>query len=292
VVHGLVVDQLGVKTATYLGHSMGGQLVLGYALSWPDAVEKLVLEAPAGLEEYPREITVAPGKKLDLFNPAFASDFEAWKATWDQTGLREREKNLTPQQIDDFFHFRQRDPVTGAVSPANSGYFLRDSQYARLHTDQRIGMIKSDPKEFQQWVDLFIYDIYTMAIELQEADPNNLYRRLVNIKAPIFLAFGAKEPFIPGHAFNGLSDLSREAILPFMRRMAVAGRDLTVKVYPSAAHFIHTDEPVAFPEDAVDFTKTGRVNTTTPGTVDLIINGAANAPAAPAAAAAPTGLNK
>ena len=62
VVHDLVVNQLGVKRAYYLGHSLGGQLVLGYALTWPDAVQGLALEAPAGLEEYPREVTIAPGK--------------------------------------------------------------------------------------------------------------------------------------------------------------------------------------------------------------------------------------
>ncbi|MEW6124219.1 MAG: alpha/beta hydrolase [Pseudomonadota bacterium] len=294
VVHGLVVDQLGVKKAAYLGHSMGGQLVLGYALTWPETVTKLILEAPAGLEEYPREVTVAPGKKLDLFNPDYAHDFKAWAATWDQTGLREREKNLTAQQIDDFYHFRKRDPVTGAVTPSKSGYFLRDSEYARLHTNQRIGMIKGDPRELQQWVDVFTFDIYAMVAELQEKDPNSLYKRLVDIKIPIFLAFGDKEPFIPGVAFNGRSDLSREAILPFMRRMTAAGRDLSVKVYPDSAHFIHTDDPIEFAEDAVDFVKTGRVESMSPVVVDRIIHGAPGGKAAAPAgeAAVPVGLNK
>lgn len=294
VVHEVVVNQLKVPKAAYLGHSMGGQLVLGYALTWPEAVTKLILEAPAGLEEYPREVTAAPGKKLDLFDPAYAHDFDAWKKTWDQTGLREREKNLTAQQIDDFFHFRARDPVTGKTSPQRNGYFLRDSEYARLHTAQRIGMIQGDPRELQQWVDVFIFDIYAMVAELQEKDPNSLYKRLTDIKIPIFLAFGDKEPFIPGYAFNGLNDLSRQLILPFMRRMNAAGRDVQLKVYPGTAHFIHTDEPVAFAEDVVDFVETGRVPTGSPATVDRLIHGApAAAGAAEAAtAAAPTGLNK
>lgn len=294
VVHGLVVDQLKVGKAAYMGHSMGGQIVLGYALTWPDAVTKLILEAPAGLEEYPREVTVAPGKTLDLFNPAYARDFEAWARTWDQTGLRAREKSLTPQQIDDFFHFRRRDPVTGAVTPSKSGYFLRDSEYARLHTAQRIGLTKGDPRELQQWVDVFIFDIYGMVSELQQGDPKSLYNRLTDIKVPIFLAFGDKEPFIPGTAFNGRTDLSREIILPFMRRMTAAGGDVQVKMYPGSAHFIHTDDPVAFAEDVVDFVEDGRVTTTSPVVVDRIINGGAMpaAPATEAKAAAPTGLNK
>ncbi|QTL04974.1 alpha/beta hydrolase [Aquabacter sp. L1I39] len=297
VVHGLVVDQLGVKKAAYLGHSMGGQLVMGYALTYPDAVTKLILEAPAGLEEYPREVTVGPGKKLDLFNPAFARDFKAWAATWDQTGLRDREKNLTAQQVDDFFHFRTRDPVTGVVTPSKSGYFLRDSEYARLHTDQRIGMIKGDPRELQQWVDVFVFDIYTMASESLESDPKSLYKRLTEIKVPIFLAFGNKEPFIPSAPFNGRTDLSRQAILPFMTRMEAAGRDVQVKIYTDTAHFIHTDDPVEFAEDVVDFVKSGQVETTSQVIVDRLINGApgqaAAAPAAsPATAATPKGLNK
>ncbi|MGY3534930.1 pimeloyl-ACP methyl ester carboxylesterase [Bradyrhizobium embrapense] len=66
VVYDLVVNQLKVKQATYLGHSLGGQLILGYALTYPDSVRSLVLEAPAGLEEYPREVTIAPGKTAKL----------------------------------------------------------------------------------------------------------------------------------------------------------------------------------------------------------------------------------
>jgi len=294
VVHGLVVDQLKVKKAAYMGHSMGGQVVLGYALSWPDAVTKLILEGPAGLEEYPREIQVAPGKTLDLFNPAYDRDFAAWAKTWDQTGLRAREKSQTAQQIDDFFHFRKRDPITGAVTTSATGYFVRDSEYARLHTAQRIGMITGDPRELQQWVDVFIFDIHSMAREMQKGDPNSLYNRVTDIKVPIFLAFGEKEPFIPGTAFNGRTDLAREIIMPFMRRMSAAGRDLSVKIYPDSGHFIHTDDPVEFAEDVVDFVKSGAVETTTQVTVDRIINGSARAaaPKASAGAAVPTGLNK
>jgi pimeloyl-ACP methyl ester carboxylesterase len=75
VVHELVVNQLGVKKAACLGHSLGGQLVMGYALSWPESVSSLALEAPAGLEEYPREVTIAPGKKLNLFDFVLCARF-------------------------------------------------------------------------------------------------------------------------------------------------------------------------------------------------------------------------
>ncbi len=294
VVHGLVVDQLKVQKAAYMGHSMGGQVVMGYALTWPDAVSKLVLEGPAGLEEYPREITIAPGQKLDLFNPAFAHDFEKWAEVWDKTGLRQRELKQTPQEIYDFYNWQRTDPVTGAVTPAKTGYFKRDSEYARLHTNQRIGMTKGDPRELQQWVDVFYFDVWGMVSELQKDDPKNLYKRLTEIKIPILLTFGDKEPFIPGTAFNGLKDLSRDIILPFMRRMSAAGGDVQVKIYADTGHFIHTDNPISFGEDVVDFVKTGRVDTTSQVIVDRLINlpSGAAAPAAAAQAAAPVGLNK
>ena len=75
---------------------------------------------------------------------------------------------------------------------------MNDSEYARLHTEQRVGLTKGNPKELEQWSNVFIFDIYSMVVELQKDDPKNLYRRLTQIKAPIFLAFGDKEPFIPG----------------------------------------------------------------------------------------------
>ncbi len=80
VVYDLVVNQLGVKKAVYLGHSLGGQLVIGYALTWPEAVQGLALEAPAGLEEYPREIAISKDKKLRLFDESFARDFDKVEA--------------------------------------------------------------------------------------------------------------------------------------------------------------------------------------------------------------------
>jgi len=295
VVHELVVNQLGVKRAAYLGHSLGGQLVMGYALTWPEAVQDVILEAPAGLEEYPREVTYAPGKKALLFDPSFARDFEKWKQAWDQTGILANEMARTEQGVRDFFYIKKRDPVTGAVSQNPNGYFMNDSEYARFHTDQRIGLIKGTPKELEQWANVYIFDIYTMVSELQKDDPKNLYERLTQIKAPIFLAFGDKEPYIPATAFNGLEDLSRDIITPFMRRMTLAGNRPVLKIYPDTGHFIHTDNPVEFSADVVDFITLGNVEQS-PLAVDRLVNGTTTVGAAiaptPAGAAPTAGLNK
>jgi len=287
-VHDLVVNQLGIKRAVYLGHSLGGQLALGYALTWPEAVEGLTLEAPTGLEEYPREVIIAPGKTVGLFDPSFARDFEKWKQTWEQTGVLAAELARTDRNIRDFFYFKKRDPQTGAISQAKRGYFMKDSEYARFHTDQRVGLIKGNPRELEQWTNVFIFDIYTMVSELQRDDPKNLYRRLTEIKAPIFLAFGDKEPFIPwGIAFNGLSELGRDIITPFERRMTVAGNTPILKIYPDTGHFIHTDNPVEYPADVTSFVTSGFVDTSSAVGTDRMIKG--STPAAAMLATSPLG---
>lgn len=47
-----LLDTLGVKQAVIVGHSMGGMLATRFALMYPEATEKLVLENPIGLEDY------------------------------------------------------------------------------------------------------------------------------------------------------------------------------------------------------------------------------------------------
>ncbi|MCB2410274.1 alpha/beta fold hydrolase [Hymenobacter lucidus] len=47
-----LLDTLGVPKAVIIGHSMGGMLATRFALMYPGATEKLVLENPIGLEDY------------------------------------------------------------------------------------------------------------------------------------------------------------------------------------------------------------------------------------------------
>jgi homoserine O-acetyltransferase len=156
-------------------------------------------------------------------------------------------------------------------------------------------LIKGNPKELEQWANVFIFDIYAMVAELQKDDPNSLYKRLSQIKVPIFLAFGDKEPFIPGGSLNGLNDLGRDVITPFMRRMTIAGNRPVLKIYPDTAHFIHTDNSVEYPADVVDFITLGNVESGTPLVVDRLINGVTTAVAVaptPPGASPTAGLNK
>jgi pimeloyl-ACP methyl ester carboxylesterase len=47
-----LLNSLGIRRATIIGHSMGGMLSIRYALMFPDAVEQLVLVDPIGLEDW------------------------------------------------------------------------------------------------------------------------------------------------------------------------------------------------------------------------------------------------
>ena len=47
-----LLDTLGLKKVSVLGHSMGGMLATRFALMFPETTEKLVLVNPIGLEDY------------------------------------------------------------------------------------------------------------------------------------------------------------------------------------------------------------------------------------------------
>lgn len=290
--HSLIVGQLGVKKAYYYGHSQGGQTVLGYALRYPDAVQGLLLEGPAGLEEYPTNFKLGD-QELPICDKSIGRSLERWQAAWGPFGLVENELKRTPEQIRDFFYWQTRDGAGNAV-PAPAGYFINDTEYARLHTDQRIAISTGNRREFEQWAFLFHYDTFSMCSENAREDENSLYKRLPQIKAPIFLAFGASEPFIPSTALNGLDDKSQQVIIPFVERMSAAGNAPVVKIYPGVGHFIHTDVPLEFARDVVSFMKTRQVDAVTPAVIDSLINGAGPVTgAAPAAASdKPSGLAK
>jgi pimeloyl-ACP methyl ester carboxylesterase len=47
-----LLDQLQIEKATFVGHSMGGQIAMVTSLLHPDRVDKLVLVSPAGFEKF------------------------------------------------------------------------------------------------------------------------------------------------------------------------------------------------------------------------------------------------
>lgn len=257
----LLVEHLGVDSATLLGHSMGGQWAIGYALAWPEDVDRLILEAPAGLEEYPRTLSL-PGGELPWMDPSYKYDLDRWREVWAPLGRLERERAQTEQQIRDFYYFRERDPETGEARPADTGFFLEDTVDARFLTETRVGMIDGPDDAYQAWTLAFVRDIYTMGIEVNREDPDSLVKRLDALRMPVFIAFGEADPLIPTTAASGNEDLRWDVIRPAYERLAEAGAEPVVKLYDDAGHFVHVDAAEGFNQDVIRFTYGERIQGT------------------------------
>ena len=59
-----LLDHLGIARVIVVGHSMGGMVATRFALLYPNAVEKLVLEDPIGLEDYRTFVPYASVEEL------------------------------------------------------------------------------------------------------------------------------------------------------------------------------------------------------------------------------------
>ena len=57
-----ILDTLGIHKTAVLGHSMGGMLATRFTLMYPEAVEKVILENPIGLEDWKLKV---PYKNVD-----------------------------------------------------------------------------------------------------------------------------------------------------------------------------------------------------------------------------------
>lgn len=72
-----ILDHLQIEKVTVLGHSMGGMLATRFALMYPEATEKLILENPIGLEDWK---TVVPYQNVeDAFQSELKQNFETIK---------------------------------------------------------------------------------------------------------------------------------------------------------------------------------------------------------------------
>jgi pimeloyl-ACP methyl ester carboxylesterase len=73
-----LLDTLGIGKVHVIGHSMGGMLATRFALLYPQAVNKLILENPIGLEDYK---TFVPYRSVDeQYAGELKATFESLKA--------------------------------------------------------------------------------------------------------------------------------------------------------------------------------------------------------------------
>lgn len=89
-----LLDTLGIQKASILGHSMGGMLATRFALMYPQATEKLLLENPIGFEDYRQFVPyVSTGQQYQTELKSTAesikkyyqsSYFTSWKPEYDR----------------------------------------------------------------------------------------------------------------------------------------------------------------------------------------------------------------
>lgn len=255
-IHDVIVNQLGITKATYLGHSMGGHWAIGYALTYPQAVDKLIL-ASSGLEELPRTFQLPTGP-LPWLDPSFSDDYARWKEVWAPTGRLAKEYATTAEDFRAFAYYKRREGDRLVDAPV--GFFKHDSEYARFFVDTRVHMITGPQAEYDAWISAYIRDIYAMGIEVLEDDPNSLIKRLREIEVPTLILFGEDEPFLPVTVVTGHTDLRYEVVRPAFIALSERGAAPLVKFYADAGHFPHTDHPELFAADVVQFVRTGRVS--------------------------------
>ena len=145
-IHDLLANQLKLTTANFVGHSMGGQWVLGYALKYPTMVDRIVLEAPGGIEEFPTTVANIP-----FFGEEQTDSYESWQKIWGSSVKQEQAKSA--EDVELFNYFKAKNPKTGAIMDASAGYFLVKNPLTDYITQTRQYMIDASPEEFTAWTE-------------------------------------------------------------------------------------------------------------------------------------------
>lgn len=106
-----LIDELNLKDVTLVGHSMGGQISIIFALKYHEKLSKLVLAAPAGFEEFQRgegdwlrsvitmsgvKATTEEGIRRNLSN-----NFYNWSEKWEWM-VEERVRMRKAKDFDEF----------------------------------------------------------------------------------------------------------------------------------------------------------------------------------------------
>ena len=90
-----LLDTLGIREATVMGHSMGGMLATRFALMYPETVTALVLENPIGLEDYRLLVPWVPVEEAyrselaiseETIRKYLRSYFVTWKPEYEEYG--------------------------------------------------------------------------------------------------------------------------------------------------------------------------------------------------------------
>ncbi len=227
MIFNLVVRHLGIQKASYLGHSLGGQVAAGYALQYPAHVERLVLYAPGGLESFPASTSLLIGLLANrdyLFN-----------LVWRMGSFPDMGR--TEEEVEASFYLNRRS--------FGRPYLKRGDRLGAYMVATRARALRGHPGERERLLKAYAWDSLAALMECRRDDPQALPNRVAGLKVPTFLALGLEESAfpIPG---TGNEDLVRDIVAPFWQQAKRLNSPVQIKLYEHAGHFIHTDLPEVF----------------------------------------------
>ena len=124
-----LTDELKIGKFTFVGHSMGGQIGITFALKYPEKLDKLVLTDPAGIEAFMQGegdwlrsvMTVSGVKKTNEegVRRNLAANFYTWNPKWEWM-VEERVRMAKAKDFDDFAYAVVRS-VNGMLDEPTSG---------------------------------------------------------------------------------------------------------------------------------------------------------------------------
>ena len=105
------INELGLENVVYAGHSMGGQIGITLSIEFPDAIDELVLAAPAGVESFSpgsgdwlASVFTMQGVK-NTTEPAIRENlsinFYRWNSRWEWM-VEERVRMAKAEEMDEF----------------------------------------------------------------------------------------------------------------------------------------------------------------------------------------------
>jgi pimeloyl-ACP methyl ester carboxylesterase len=123
-----LLEDLGLKQAVLMGHSLGAFISLAFAANYPDRAEKLILMDGGGqlTQEQWEKVTVAIKPSLDRLGQVFPS-FEVYIANMKQAPF------LRPwsQAIEDYFRYESVDVEGGVRSRIHPDHIQEEAQNIR-----------------------------------------------------------------------------------------------------------------------------------------------------------------